>query len=248
MFNITNRTARARYQRQTILLYENLARKQSIVFRKTLNRQALGAAKAYANGIDDINFEIDKYYQRMLTEMINYYTRIGRIFSQKAFDASEKLEKNMNDEFWRSFNIFIQTKTAQKVVGITNTTKGLIAKIIQDGASEGLSRNKIASEIRKKSSIANPFRAGVISRTETHSASTKATDDAIKSTRLTAIREWVSGLTERTRISHFEADGQEQPMDGEFIVGGEALSYPGDPKGSAENVIECKCVLLYHTV
>ena len=37
-------------------------------------------------------------------------------------------------------------------------------------------------------------------------------------------------------------------LDGEFIVGGEALSYPGDPKGSADNVINCRCVVMYHTV
>ena len=31
----------------------------------------------------------------------------------------------------------------------------------------------------------------------------------------------------------------------DFSVGGEQLEYPGDPSGSAENVINCKCVIGY---
>ena len=44
-----------------------------------------------------------------------------------------------------------------------------------------------------------------------------------------------------SRESHKAADGQEVALDADFIVGGEALSYPGDPKGSPENVCNELC-------
>jgi len=34
-------------------------------------------------------------------------------------------------------------------------------------------------------------------------------------------------------------------MDEPFIIGGESLDYPGDPSGSAANVINCRCSVGY---
>ena len=44
-----------------------------------------------------------------------------------------------------------------------------------------------------------------------------------------------------SRDAHKQADGQEVPLDEEFIVDGERLDYPNDSDGSAENVINCLC-------
>jgi hypothetical protein len=35
------------------------------------------------------------------------------------------------------------------------------------------------------------------------------------------------------------------PIDEPFIVSGEELMYPGDPSGSAGNVINCRCAIGY---
>lgn len=45
----------------------------------------------------------------------------------------------------------------------------------------------------------------------------------------------------RVRPAHLVADGQEVPEGEPFIVDGELLMFPGDPKGSPENVINCRC-------
>ncbi len=52
----------------------------------------------------------------------------------------------------------------------------------------------------------------------------------------------------KTREDHAEADGQEVGMDEPFDVGGEQLMYPGDPAGSAGNVINCRCTVIYTSV
>lgn len=57
------------------------------------------------------------------------------------------------------------------------------------------------------------------------------------------VKEWRADLDDRTRLAHRAADGQTVPLTAPFIVGGEPLQYPGDPRGSAENVIQCRCEL-----
>ena len=42
-------------------------------------------------------------------------------------------------------------------------------------------------------------------------------------------------------------DWETRPIGQPFNVGGELLMYPSDPKGSAANVINCRCVLGYDT-
>lgn len=55
--------------------------------------------------------------------------------------------------------------------------------------------------------------------------------------------EWVAILDTHTRAAHAEADGQSQPLGSSFTVGGEELRYPGDPRGSLDNIINCRCRL-----
>lgn len=52
---------------------------------------------------------------------------------------------------------------------------------------------------------------------------------------------WLATLDGATRATHWAADGQRVPKDGEFTVGGESLRYPGDPSGSAAEIANCRC-------
>jgi hypothetical protein len=45
------------------------------------------------------------------------------------------------------------------------------------------------------------------------------------------------------RPGHIAADGQAVDVDEAFVVEGEELMYPRDPSGSAENTINCHCVM-----
>lgn len=52
---------------------------------------------------------------------------------------------------------------------------------------------------------------------------------------------WIATLDGKTRPTHWAADGQRVPLAGSFTVGGEAMSYPGDPSASAAERINCRC-------
>lgn len=57
------------------------------------------------------------------------------------------------------------------------------------------------------------------------------------------LKTWVAKGDNRTRPAHKDASGQTVPIDEPFIVDGEKLMYPGDPNGSAKNVINCRCTM-----
>jgi uncharacterized protein with gpF-like domain len=84
-------------------------------------------------------------------------------------------------------------------------------------------------------------RGALIARTETHGAANYGADGAARATGLKLRKEWIAAEDERTRPDHNEANGQIVDMDQAFDVGGEALMYPGDPAGSAGNIINCRC-------
>lgn len=54
---------------------------------------------------------------------------------------------------------------------------------------------------------------------------------------------WMAVMDDVTREAHADADGQTVDAGESFDVGGESLMYPGDPSGSDENIINCRCAL-----
>ena len=54
-------------------------------------------------------------------------------------------------------------------------------------------------------------------------------------------KEWMTSVDGRERPAHRGADGQIVDFKERFLVGGEQLFNPGDPAGSARNVVNCRC-------
>lgn len=54
-------------------------------------------------------------------------------------------------------------------------------------------------------------------------------------------KEWVATFDDRTRATHFVADGQIIPQGGRFIVGSAKLRFPGDPEGPVAEIVSCRC-------
>lgn len=62
------------------------------------------------------------------------------------------------------------------------------------------------------------------------------------------VKVWNSMHDNRVRDAHARADGQEAQLDRPFVVDGEELMFPGDPNGSASNIIGCRCWMTYKKV
>ena len=133
----------------------------------------------------------------------------------------------------------------ERITQVTTTTRMQIVSAVARGFNDGLGQAGVASYISGLVPSLAGNRAALIARTETHGAANAGSHSAAEETGLQLRREWIAAEDERTREAHAEANEQIVGMDEPFIVGGEALMYPGDPAGSAEAVINCRCTVGY---
>lgn len=86
-------------------------------------------------------------------------------------------------------------------------------------------------------------RAERIARTETTGAYNAGAAQAYAEERA-QVKMWLCAPDARTRDWHLQANGQIVNLSEPFEVFGEMLMFPGDPSGSAENVINCRCTTI----
>lgn len=86
-------------------------------------------------------------------------------------------------------------------------------------------------------------RAGVISRVEVLGASNYAAFRTYQTTIVVAKR-WIAMLDNLVRDSHADAHNQVVQTNEAFVIGDSRMMYPGDPTGSAKEVINCRCTIL----
>lgn len=118
--------------------------------------------------------------------------------------------------------------------------KKTITQEISRGIASGLLYRDIARNIRNVSG-APLSRAKTIARTEGHRIQQTSTRDAqyaAKKRGADIVKQWDATLDGRTRDSHRMVDGEIRELDEEFSNG---LMFPGDPSGSAAEVVNCRC-------
>lgn len=91
----------------------------------------------------------------------------------------------------------------------------------------------------------SPERALLISQNESNSILNNDDFRVAKEKGFT-FKEWVAQMDERTRLEHVEVDHMKIPIDEYFYVGHDRMLFPHDTlNGSAENLINCRCVCHY---
>lgn len=125
-----------------------------------------------------------------------------------------------------------------------------VREATEQALTEGLGTEATQRRIRKlvngklKGDI-NVWRARRIARTETIAAGNYGTwmgqREAVNNGAMIK-KKWQTRIDGNERPEHLAADGQEREVSEPFEVAGELLMFPGDPRGSAGNVINCRCV------
>ncbi|NLH62501.1 MAG: phage portal protein, partial [Ignavibacteriales bacterium] len=126
---------------------------------------------------------------------------------------------------------------------IKATQKDLYDALIM-GINEGEGIPKLANRLKTLFEETYKNRCKTITRTEVISANNKASVEAAKDGGM-KYKIWLTAIDEKTREWHAEADNQKVSINESFIVMGEELDYPGDPKGSPENIINCRCTVYF---
>ncbi|MED1801354.1 phage minor head protein [Brevibacillus porteri] len=86
-------------------------------------------------------------------------------------------------------------------------------------------------------------RAVTVSRTLSTAAANGGKLEGWKQSGLVKKKRWRAANNKRTRKDHKDANGQEVDIDKPFNVGGEKMMYPGDPAGSAKQIVQCRCTM-----
>lgn len=188
----------------------------------------------------------DRYIEQSYLEL---YQRTSPEFATLSYRQArgEKSEAMLRDIWAEEIERYIAAGVvAERIVHVASTTRNRVRSIIQKGIDQGMSIPQIASNIDElglPQVIRN--RSTVIARTETINASNRGAVIGAQSTGLDLNKIWIATADDRTRDDHAEADGQTVDQSGMFNVGGEELEYPGDPRGSARNVIQCRCAVAF---
>ena len=123
------------------------------------------------------------------------------------------------------------------------TLKRKITSHISRGVASGLTYREMAQQLAGQTRIGynNAVR---IARTEGHRIQCQAGMDACEKAKekgCDVLKQWDATLDDVTRSSHAMVDGELREIDKPFSNG---LMFPGDPKGGAAEVINCRCALL----
>lgn len=135
------------------------------------------------------------------------------------------------------------TRQAHKITGVNRTTQKLVAKQLSQGLEAGEDLNKLARRLSKTLG-SNRARALSIARTQTAGAVSTGRHAGMKRAGV-ELKTWLTAGDENVRDSHRDAGyryAEGIALNLPFEVGGEMLMYPGDPAGSAANIIMCRCV------
>lgn len=144
-------------------------------------------------------------------------------------------------------------QAGNRLVRLPDEVYGLIVAEVERGIRDGLGIDKVTEQIdlllTATGSERWPNRAVTVARTETMGAVNAgviraAQLDADARGELAPFKVWIATEDDRTRPTHKAADGQRTLLSQPFMVGGAQLLFPGDPRGPANEVINCRCTIL----
>lgn len=128
-----------------------------------------------------------------------------------------------------------------RISGAAEETFAAIKAQLQAGLDAGETTAQLADRVRSAFNGISKERATRIAMTETAAAYGHARNEGMKSAGVT-YKQWLTSGADNVRPAHREANRQVVRVSDPFLVGGESLLHPGDPAGSAANVINCHCV------
>lgn len=241
--DLSNEKLRRAYHNLVLQIMAKLERGMERQLKPLINRQYMDAASLITQGVKDVDHVVNEQTTRLRKILRAQYRRVAITAGRNSIQFFEQ-QKGMNEGFWNEVNQYIALNTGRKITQMQNTTKKMLRLVIQSGVQEGQTNREIATRLRNTGKVDSKYRAIRIARTETHGIYNAATDASVRETGIKFIRVWSTtkdlGTRRRKKKSiwdHWVVDGQRRKQNEPFDVSGEKLRYPGDPNGSAGNII-----------
>lgn len=188
---------------------------------------------------------------------VGLYSNIGLRFAKwyaKSFDRliSKRQDVSGFDDVWSEGFAEAGRKVAgQRIVLLQGTAKAEVIKnlqrFMQDPEFMALGADQRGRILRSRFNKLSKYQAERIVRTEaTYAANLGAERSAVDMFGKSGLqREWLNATDARVRDAHNLSEPQIREMDEPFNIGGELLMMPGDPRGSARNVVNCRCAVAH---
>jgi uncharacterized protein with gpF-like domain len=165
------------------------------------------------------------------------YTRTFRDFKNKTLNDHKAINDLTEEEI-----DFIEDTIDERAKEVNETTRNRLYDAILAILLLGGGKKEIVKAIDQLFKEDIPIRSKSIADTETITAGNAGSFFAAKFLGVKA-KEWVAILDDRTRENHREVNGETIPIEENYSNG---LRFPGDPRGPAHLVINCRCVERYH--
>lgn len=144
-------------------------------------------------------------------------------------------------------------ESGNRLVRLPDEVYGLVVAEIERGIREQADIPTITRAVNTVLTATGserwPHRAVTVARTETMGAVNagvyrSAVLEAEQRGDPAPFKQWLSTEDSRTRPTHTAADRQRTLLTEPFRVGGAPLLFPGDPRGPAQEVINCRCTMI----
>lgn len=237
-------------------------------FEKRLQRQAHASFEVEGHKVSEIvsgldihhaeiavRHEIDANLPQWKTVLNLNMTAAAKAFKDRFDKATKSHPKRLEykeddatyDDFMRDW---IREHVGERIKDISETTKKRVIEAMrnaqEEAYDEGTPLRDYAEAVKAAYDGFGEDRAITIARTETGTAANQSLVQAAKSSGIdNLMKEWISGDDGRTRPDHVEANGQAVALDDDFDVGGVKMSQPLDPDGPPEEVINCRCAVVF---
>lgn len=253
---------RRREQRQIIRQRIRFEKSFYKPIRQALNKQVQPVIDSLERGQSIELVSADTINELPIVELfLRMYPAVGVPFARQAYGTFKHLyvpdyrtkqdEVSSIETSWiERFRQYALTVGAEKIRGITDTTKEFVRGIIAKAGKQGLSIPDTAELLRREWQQLTSYRAIVIARTEVLSISNHAqyigSKDVAQQVGLQLDKVWLATSDSRTRDTHRTANGQRVGIDELFTVGGYHAMYPGDSERlPVKELIQCRCSHFY---
>lgn len=191
------------------------------------------------------------------------YRTVGLTHGRRVgFGINREVKRFNNDLFSRSFlnSIldWVRDNVGDRIVSVAETMAKRIGRLVEVALEQGLSTQEMQVFLRRK--LNEPsftrYQALRIARTEVTTACGYAADKSAENSGILLDKFWVATKDIKTRrkpkdqFDHLHMDGVSVGQNETFTLRSkngivDQLQYPGDPKGSAGDIIFCRCAVAY---
>jgi len=124
---------------------------------------------------------------------------------------------------------------------VNEETGRLLMEELTEAIQQQENIKQIQMRVERVFDFSDAVRSERIARTETQAAMNEGAVEAYRQSGVVERKMWLATLDARVRDAHLEAHRQVVEVEANFLVGGEAISHPGE--GSPGNAINCRCTV-----